>query len=387
MSENNPGVPDGQVPPPPSGQPTFESPAAAPAPGFPPAPLGQPAPDAQPAAPYGQPQDPYTPQGAQPAAPYGQPQDAYGQPPAYGQQPGYAQPQDTYAQQGYAQPAYGQPAYGQPGFGAPAKKMNTLALVGMIIAILSILVCWIPFVGIAGVIGGIAGVVLGALGLRKIRTDLQVGGKGLALTSLIVGVLAILGGIASTALAVVAINSIDDAYTDFDASWDEALEDSESWSEDLESTLEDGSEVTEEEVAEAVHVGVGEATTVGDYTVTVTAVNPNANDLIAAESEYNQAPVHQYMLVDLTVVYEGDLQGNPWIELPVAFVGNDAVSYDSTSCFADLPVDGWDIDALNPGGSGSYQVCMDVPAEAVAGGSVGVGSLYDLESVTAFWDQ
>lgn len=379
MSENNPGVPDGQVPPPPSGQPTFESPAAAPAPAFPPAPYGQPAPDAQ------------------PATPYGQPQDAYGQPPAYGQQPGYTQPQDAYAQQGYAQPdyaqqgyaqpAYGQPAYGQSAYGAPAKKTNTLALVGMIIAILSILVCWIPFVGIAGVIGGIAGVVLGALGLRKIRTDLQVGGKGLALTSLIVGVLAILGGIASTALAVVAINSIDDAYTDFDASWDEALEDSESWSEDLESTLEDGSEVTEEEVAEAVHVGLGEATTVGDYTVTVTAVNPNANDLIAAESEFNQAPVHQYMLVDLTVVYEGDLQGNPWVELPVAFVGNDAVSYDSTSCFADLPVDGWDIDALNPGGSGSYQVCMDVPAEAVAGGSVGVGSLYDLESGTAFWDQ
>lgn len=386
MSENNPGTPDGQVPPPPSGQPTFETPAAAPAPGFAPPPYGQPAPDA------------YAAPGGQPIAASGQPTDPYGQQPAYGQAPAYGQPQDAYAQQqgyaqqgyqqagyqqaGYAQPAYGQPAYG-PGYGTPPKKTNTMALVGMIIAILSILVCWIPFVGIAGVVGGIAGVVLGALGLRRLRNDLAMGGKGMALTSVIVGVLAILGGIASTALAVAAINSIDDAYTEFDESWDEALEDSEGWSEDLG----EDSGTTEEEVAEAVHVSLGESAVVGDYTVTVTAVNPNANDLIAAESEFNEAPTYQYMLVDLTVVYEGDLQGNPWIELPVAFVGNDAVTYDSTSCFADLPIDGWDIDALDPGVSGSYQVCMDVPAEAVAGGSVGVGSLYDIESVVAFWDQ
>lgn len=386
MSENNPGAPDGQVPPPPSGQPTFETPAAAPAPGFSPPPYGQPAPDAyaapggRPAAAYGQPQDPYTQQPAYGQAPaYGQQQDAYAQ------QQGYAQPgyqQAGYQQAGYAQTAYGQPAYG-PGYGTPPKKTNTMALVGMIIAILSILVCWIPFVGIAGVIGGIAGVVLGALGLRKLRNDLAMGGRGMALTSLIVGVLAILGGIASTALAVAAISSIDDAYTDFDQSWEEAMEDSEGWSEDLG----EDSGTTEEEVAEAVHVSLGESAVVGDYTVTVTAVNPNANDVIAAESEFNEAPAHQYMLVDLTVVYEGDVQGNPWIDLPVSFVGNDGATYDATSCFADLPVDGWDVDALDPGVSGSYQVCMDVPAEAVAGGSVGVGSLYDLESVVAFWDQ
>src|SRR5690606_20550389 len=118
--------------------------------------------------------------------PYATTADAYGAPAAAG-----------YAGPGYAAPAsYGYPAPGYPVAPppAPTNVMAVLALIG----------------GIGGLtllplLASIAGVVFGHIALTQIRRDPALGGRGMALTGLILGYIglffAVLGIIAMIALS------------------------------------------------------------------------------------------------------------------------------------------------------------------------------------------
>jgi hypothetical protein len=120
------------------------------------------------------------------------------------------------------------------------------------------------------------------------------------------------------------------------------------------------------EAAETPALGLGESSAVGDeYNVTVNAVNLDATEDILAVNEFNEGPQGQFVLIDLSVEYTGSEEGDPWIDLGVNFVGSDARQYDSSTCTAVLEKNGSDVPTLENGGKGDYQVCMDVPAEAV----------------------
>lgn len=100
-------------------------------------------------------------------------------------QPTYSQPnygQADYSQQPASYPSYGYDAYGQQVASAP----KGLAITSLILGILSFLSGWVVLGGILGIVG----LVLGIVALRKTKTG--GGGKGLAITGIIFSSLGIL---------------------------------------------------------------------------------------------------------------------------------------------------------------------------------------------------
>lgn len=165
MSNDNGGIPpQGQQPPAypgapvPPQQPAY--PAAAPAPQSPVPPA--------PAYPASAPQQP-----AAPAYPGAAPQQPTA--PSY---PGAAP-----ASPGYPAPSYAQP-YGQP-YPAPLKS-NGLAITALICGIAGVLLCWLAYIVIP-FLASVTAIITGHMALGKIKRDAALGGKGLAITGLVLG--------------------------------------------------------------------------------------------------------------------------------------------------------------------------------------------------------
>lgn len=256
----------------------------------------------------------------------------------------------------------------------PPQKTSGMAIAAFVVGIVSFLLAWIPVVNFVAIIGGLVALVLGILAINQARKG-QVGGKGLAIAGVVLAALAVLIGILANVLFGVAINAVDDAVQ-------QSLEDTENQLNDA------GSEASEEEqaAAENAMLPLGQTAEVGEYTVTVTGVNLNANEIIANENQFNEPPTNQYVLVDISVVYNGDDEGDPWIDLSHSFQGTDARQYDSSSCTAVQPNPVMDVPTLTNGGAADYQVCMDVPAEAMDGASVFVEELLSFtDSSRAYW--
>ncbi|MBS1674917.1 MAG: DUF4190 domain-containing protein [Actinobacteria bacterium] len=125
----------------------------------------------------------------QPPSPYGQPPvsvpPSYAPPAAVAPQPAYGQPQPPLApgypgaaptQPGYAAPAYA-PPYGQP-YAAPLRS-NGLAIAALICGIVGLVV--VPF------LPSIAAVITGHMGLSQTKHDPALGGRGFAITGLVLG--------------------------------------------------------------------------------------------------------------------------------------------------------------------------------------------------------
>lgn len=240
----------------------------------------------------------------------------------------------------------------QPGQG------SGLAVAALVVGVLALLTCWIPVVNVIAIIGGIVGLVLAILALNAVKKGRQQG-KGLAVAGLVLSVLAVLGGIVVNVAFAVAVNEADEVIQ-------EAAEDAE------DAAADDGVAADEEEqvATETDALPLGQSAEVGDYTVTVTAVNLNANDALAQANEFNEPPTNQYVTADISVVYNGSEEGDPWLDLYAVFAGTDARQYDESTCEAATAAPGVDLPTLTKGGTAEYQVCMDVPAEATEGGTL-----------------
>jgi Domain of unknown function (DUF4190) len=86
--------------------------------------------------------------------------------------------------------AYATPTYAQPT--ANPKKAG-MAVASMVLGILAILIGWIPFVGwFLGSVLALLAIILGAVALSSVnkRPD-EFGGKGMALTGLVLGIVSI----------------------------------------------------------------------------------------------------------------------------------------------------------------------------------------------------
>ncbi|EMY35085.1 hypothetical protein D477_006261 [Arthrobacter crystallopoietes BAB-32] len=255
-------------------------------------------------------------------------------------QPAYNQPEQG-RQANYQQP----PGYPMPGQPPPQQKKG-LAIVALVVSIVALVLCLIPVINNVAIVLGLVGLGLAIAALVIASKRKQK--KGMPIAALIMSVLAIIGAIVSQLIYVSVLNSVSDA-------------------------IEEGSDgvvpLTEEQQSEAAEIpalGLGESAPVGDeYTVTVNAVNLDATEDILAVSEVNEAPQGQYVLVDLSVEYTGAEEGDPWIDLGVNLVGSDARQYDPSTCSAILEKPALEVPTLENGGQGDYQVCMDVPAEAV----------------------
>jgi hypothetical protein len=115
-------------------------------------------------------------------------------------------------------------------------------------------------------------------------------------------------------------------------------------------------------------VALGRSAPVGDYVVTIDAVLLDGDAIVAGANQFNEPPTGRYVIVEATAQYVGTTEGNPYWDLSYVFNGTDARQYADTECSAVLPNDAIDAPTLNPGGSASFQVCMDVAPAAIDGG-------------------
>jgi hypothetical protein len=131
---------------------------------------------------------------------------------------------------------------------------------------------------------------------------------------------------------------------------------------------------------------VGTAHTVGKtYRVAVTSVNLNADAAISAANSFNRPPRGRYVLVSLSVQYLGTDTGSPWIDLSESLVGSDAREYDSDQCSAVVARPGIFQPDLEHGGRSHFQICFDVPPQALAGARIFLKETFEFDGPRVYW--
>jgi len=123
-----------------------------------------------------------------------------------------------------------------------------------------------------------------------------------------------------------------------------------------------------------------------DFRVSITAVDLNANQVIESANSFNDPPEGRYVLAEMSVLYLGRDEGNPWIDLTEKLVGSDARQYDSNQCGAVVPHPGVFVPTLETGGHARYQVCWDVPVRALTDGRIFVEQTFVFEGPRVYWE-
>ena len=272
------------------------------------------------------------------------PNPSYG-PPAYGPPSGPPS---------YGPPA-GPPPYGPPP-GPPQQKGAALAIASMVLGIIALLISWIPIVNNLAAIVALVGLGLGIPALIFARRGTH-GGTGLAITGLVTSVLALV-------LVVVTQMAFAEVIDEVDRSISEGIS---------ESTVAPADPGANEDVVSAPEVvALGVPAQVGDYAVSVDSIELDGNAIVASGNDFNDPPVGQYVVIQLTATYLGTEEGMPGWDLSAIFHGSDSRQYSDSECAQVLPDDAMDSPTLNSGGSDTFQFCMDVPPAAIAGGQLSV---------------
>jgi hypothetical protein len=248
------------------------------------------------------------------------------------------------------------------------QRGKAVTITALILAGVALLLCWVPIVNNAVFFLGLISVVLAVIALvitLRGRSTM----RGMAVASLVVGVLSLVGVLATQALYASVLSGVSDAVS---GSNDNGNDPGTSASKPS-----SGSNTTVAPTPSAIAgsasqpLAIGTAAAVGDeYRVAVTSVKLNANAEVLAANQFNDAPTGQYVLVQLSVTYIGAKEGNPWIDLSETFVGTDARQYDASDCGAVVDQGAMDVPTLEKGGKASYQLCMDVPTTAIQGGKI-----------------
>jgi hypothetical protein len=116
-------------------------------------------------------------------------------------------------------------------------------------------------------------------------------------------------------------------------------------------------------------VSMGESVAVGDWTIRVAAITPDAGAVVAAENQFNDppAPGKQFFMVTVEATYDGTESSTFWFDMSLESVGASAVAYDGfqDSCGV-LPDALSDVGETFPGGRVTGNVCWSVDAADAA---------------------
>ena len=243
----------------------------------------------------------------------------------------------------------------------PPKKGAGLAIASMVLGIIALLLSWVPVINNLAAVLAVVGLGLGIPALLRARRG-SAGGTGLAITGLVTSVVAIVLVIVTQ---VFYASVLDEVGRSLDEELGSAPADAVA-----PELAEPATEETPAPAADIVPLGV--PAEVGDYQVTVDTVQLDGNAAVAAANDFNEAPTGQYVIAQLTVTYTGTEEGTPGWDLTAVFHGSDARQYSDADCSAVLADDAMDAPTLNPGGTDTFQFCMDVPPSAIPGGQLSV---------------
>lgn len=127
---------------------------------------------------------------------------------------------------------------------------------------------------------------------------------------------------------------------------------------------------------------------VGEYEVQLGKTDTNANDVIAAENEFNEPPAdgRRFVMVKATVTYTGDASGTPWLDLSFSFYGSDGNTFGSAMddyCPL-IPNPLEDLNEMFPDASATGNVCVSVPEGQIKQGAWIVEELIALDTDRTF---
>lgn len=252
-----------------------------------------------------------------------------------------------------------------PQFG-PAKASNGLATAGFVLGLLGFLGSFIPVINIGGIVLGVVGAILAAVGLSKAKKSGT--GKGLAVSGLILGLLAVIIGIVVNVVFVGAVSDAVDEVTDTSVEAPAGTADDAAPVDDAVGTSRDNP------------APLGSAVTGGDWTVTINSVTT------ADADKLSQAPAAGSVLlvVNMTAAYNGsDSQGaTPWASVNfVTAEGTTIDGLDGSTLF--VPEDSFDsLTVLYEGASVTGNKIIEVPADGWQNGALVVSP--DLMSDNTF---
>lgn len=249
------------------------------------------------------------------------------------------------------------------------QRGKAITILALVLGGTALLLCWVPVVNNLVFFLGVLAVILGAISLAvTIRGRSTF--RGMAIASLAVSILSIVGVLASQAYYQSILSSASGALRGEGSQGGTAplvtpVAPSESADEQARPSASAAAGSSSQPLS------VGSLSAVGhEYQVAVSSVRLDADEEVLAANQFNSPAAGQYVLVELSVTYTGTNEGNPWIDLSPTFVGTDARQYDAHKCGAVLNQSAMQVPTLEKGGNASYQVCMDVPPTAVAGGKI-----------------
>jgi hypothetical protein len=97
--------------------------------------------------------------------------------------------------------------YQQPQAYMVAPQGNGLGIAGGVCGIVAVVLCWIPFVDYVSIVLGALAIIFGAIGIRHANAH-GGGGKGMALTGVITGIVALVISVLFLAVVYAAVTSI-----------------------------------------------------------------------------------------------------------------------------------------------------------------------------------
>ena len=274
-------------------------------------------------------------------------------------------------------PMYG---YGGQGYPPPPGLMQSnrgwgMALAGLILGIVALFLFWIPLISWLALILALIGLGLGIAALVTAVRQ-RTTAKGLSIAAVVVSGVALIAAILGTVFWGALFGAVED----------EVSSPSSTSAPSVTASPSSGPSASSSATPSADLLPLGAAAEVGEYSVTVSNVQLDATDAILGFREFNEAPEGQYVLVTLDVVYNGNEEGDPWLDLRANFVGSDSRQYDESTCTALLDRQGSSVPTLENGGAAQYEVCMDVPAAALPGQRVLVEETFGITGRTeASW--
>ena len=243
-----------------------------------------------------------------------------------------------------------------------------LAISSLVLGVVALVLCWIPIVNNIAALIALVGLGLGIPALVLARRGKR-DGTGIAVAGVVTSAVALLLVLVTQALFMSAVDS--------------AVEDIQRAATEGSGAVDTNSAGPGQDAADPVPLGT--AVTVGSYEVSVDDVLLDADDLVASASEWNEPPTGQYVVVTLTATYAGTEDGTPGMDLRAVFNGNDARQYSDSDCSTTLPQDAMDVPTLNEGGTATFQFCMDVPPAAISGGSLFLEPTWSFDDERTFF--
>jgi len=255
-----------------------------------------------------------------------------------------------------------------PGGPAPLRPAkNTFGLVSLIVGAVAFLGAFIPIINYLSGFAAIAGLVFGIIAVTRKGKPKGLAKGGIAAS----GVALLLSIVLAIVYTVGFVAAVNDAQGLKSGSSSDSSSSDDSLTDPTEAPSNEGEVGTRTNPAP---IGTTIATTADgepEYEITLGAPTLNADAIIAAENQFNDAAPAgmQYAMLPLTVTYQGAKTGTPWMDLDVSFVSAAGTTHSENDSSVVGPAPLSDIHELYPAGTATGNVVIAIPTADAATGT------------------